>query len=242
MLTIPKYLDNIQPISKSDVHLWLLHLDSSAYLLESHLSENELLKAKRFLDQKAKETFIICRGTLRLLLSCYLQRDPKEIELHYNSYGKPFIAPSQNKDGLNFNISHSQNMGAFAFSKDRIIGVDIEEINPTINIDELSSIIMNEIELEWFRTLQQSEKVHAFYHLWTQKEAILKAQGTGFQQPPNNFSGHLTSETVLRNMKVKNGILNSFLVKDSYSTCICTDDAVDVHTIYLPSVASLNLT
>ncbi|MDC2865504.1 4'-phosphopantetheinyl transferase family protein [Bacillus sp. BP-3] len=233
-------LKHVPPLSKSNIHLWLLELDSSAYLLKSILSEDEKQRAHQFLDQKSKETFIACRGILRLLLSSYLRLNPQDIELHYNSYGKPFVPPLQNQQDIQFNLSHSQDIAAFSFSQYQTIGVDIENINPTLDPNELSSLIMTDLELEDFHKFHQSEKLYAFYHLWTQKEAILKAQGTGFQKPPNSIPGYLTPNIHLKNVQIEDWTLNSFTVKDDYSACICTKDIINVHTIYLPSIISLH--
>lgn len=82
----------------------------------------------------------------------------------YNEHGKPFI-----EAGPHFSISHCKEGIAVAVD-DEQIGIDIESIR---HADE--SLIL--------RTMNEQERQNmddrAFTRLWTQKEAIVKAQGTG---------------------------------------------------------------
>lgn len=84
----------------------------------------------------------------------------------YNAYKKPFI-----KGGRFFNISHAHDRVAVAFS-DQEIGVDIEYIDRAINLEDFHSVL---------HANEQKNLTHKrFYHIWTAKEALLKAYGTGF--------------------------------------------------------------
>ncbi|MRC72454.1 4'-phosphopantetheinyl transferase superfamily protein [Bacillus thuringiensis] len=239
MIILNDYLKNVPVLSKTNAHIWLLELDKSSYTLNSILSEDEKIRANQFINQKSKQTFIACRGILRTLLGIYLKIDPQEIKLEYNSYGKPYVSSLQNYQDINFSLSHSQDIAAFSFSQYQTIGIDIENINSDFNPNELSPHIMTNTELKNFHKLSQSEKVHAFYHLWTQKEAIVKAKGTGFQKAPNKISGYLTPDINLNNFHIEDWRLNSFIVKNNYSTCICTKNNIFFHPIQLPTIASL---
>ena len=87
----------------------------------------------------------------------------------YNEYGQPSI-----EGGPCFSISHCKNAIAVAIS-DSPIGIDIEHLR-TAKL-ELVARTMNEAEQEciWHSTNPD----WAFTQLWTQKEAVLKMQGTG---------------------------------------------------------------
>ena len=87
----------------------------------------------------------------------------------YNDYGAPYI-----EGGPHFSISHCKTGIAVAVSENSI-GIDIEAIRAfktdlmrkTMNKDEQQCILTsNKPEIEFIR-------------LWTQKEALLKLQGTG---------------------------------------------------------------
>ena len=88
-----------------------------------------------------------------------------EMEFLYNEHGKPYI-----EGGPFFSISHCKEAIAVALD-DQPIGIDVEAIR---NVDQdLILRTMNE---------EEQKQIHSnrdFTRLWTQKEAIVKAQGVG---------------------------------------------------------------
>ncbi len=88
-----------------------------------------------------------------------------EMEFLYNEHGKPYI-----EGGPFFSISHCKEGIAVAID-DQPVGIDIEAIR---NVDQdLVLRTMNE---------EEQRQIHSnrdFTRLWTQKEAILKMEGTG---------------------------------------------------------------
>ena len=87
----------------------------------------------------------------------------------YNDYGAPYI-----EGGPHFSISHCKRGIAVAVSENPI-GIDIEAIR-TFS-PELMRKTMNEDEQQ--RITSSTTPDQEFIRLWTQKEALLKLQGTG---------------------------------------------------------------
>lgn len=87
----------------------------------------------------------------------------------YNEYGAPYI-----EDGPSFSISHCKAGIAVAISENPI-GIDVESIR--IFKPDLMRKTMNEDEQQ--RILTSTKPEAEFIRLWTQKEALLKLQGTG---------------------------------------------------------------
>ena len=87
----------------------------------------------------------------------------------YNEYGRPFI-----EDGPSFSISHCKYGIAVAVSETPI-GIDVEYIRTAK--PELVARTMNEKEQAEIWAAASPDI--AFTRLWTQKEAVLKLQGTG---------------------------------------------------------------
>ena len=87
----------------------------------------------------------------------------------YNDYGAPYI-----EDGPYFSISHCKTGIAVAVSENPI-GIDIEAIR-TFSPD-LMRKTMNQAEQQRITSSLTPEV--EFIRLWTQKEALLKLQGTG---------------------------------------------------------------
>ena len=102
----------------------------------------------------------------------------------YNEHGKPFlksrVKSQESREGERFfSISHCKEAIAVVVA-DEPVGIDIEGIRHAS--DELIEQVMNEEEKERVKSLESRvERDRAFTRLWTQKEAVLKAQGTGIQ-------------------------------------------------------------
>ena len=90
----------------------------------------------------------------------------------YNEHGKPFI-----ERGPFFSISHCKTGIAVAVD-DQPIGIDIEHIRTADK--ELIERTMNDEEIQLIANAKANTD-RAFTRLWTQKEAVVKAQGTGIE-------------------------------------------------------------
>ncbi|MCB0606732.1 MAG: 4'-phosphopantetheinyl transferase superfamily protein [Lewinellaceae bacterium] len=101
--------------------------------------------------------------------------DPGALQqLQLTLRGKPFIP-----GGSDFNITHSGDLVACAFSTSNRVGLDIEKIIP-VDLSEFQEILRPD---EW-EAIQSAERPQTrFFTIWTQKEAVIKAEGEGFFQP-----------------------------------------------------------
>ena len=84
----------------------------------------------------SKRRFILSRGALRILLGHYLDIAANRIEFRYGSRGKPSLAAPA---GIHFNASHSGDVALFAFTLHCEIGVDVEEMRPIPDMQEIAS-------------------------------------------------------------------------------------------------------
>lgn len=112
-----------------------------------------------------------------LLLQKALQKHGYEKDLvHsmvYNAYGRPSLPIC-----LDFNISHSGDHVFCAVSKDLEVGIDTEELVP-ICFRDFSSV-MSESQLATIES--HANPLWCFYHFWTIKESIIKAEGLGISE------------------------------------------------------------
>ena len=100
-------------------------------------------------------------------------------EWQYNEYGKPSFIPSLfHSLTPYFSISHCKAGIAVAVA-DEPIGIDIETIRHAD--EDLIERTMNEQERLAISDERLEERDRLFTRLWTQKEAVLKAIGTGIQ-------------------------------------------------------------
>ena len=149
------------------------------------LSADELARANRLQDTKIRDRWIAGRILLRKLLAELLKCDAASIHFTYGEDGKPRLAASNE---LSFNISHSGSQAVFAFSHVLELGIDIEEMHPLSAMDRVMQLVFSESEIESVRCLSGGNEIQAFFQIWTLKEAFLKAIGSGFRTPANQFS------------------------------------------------------
>jgi 4'-phosphopantetheinyl transferase len=159
------------------LHIWYFDLDrseSELMHLRTWLNAAELAKVARLVSPQGRARQVAIRGCLRSILSRYLDIDPAQVEFEFGDYGKPFVPQSQ----LEFNLSHAHNLGVCAVCLSSPVGIDIEYVRP-IEAEQLVDRFFSDIEKVSFQRLPESERLSGFFSAWTQKEAYLKAIGTG---------------------------------------------------------------
>jgi 4'-phosphopantetheinyl transferase len=127
----------------------------------------------------------------------------KNIRFLRKKNGKPYLSgyPS-----FCFNISHTRNAVAVAFS-DSEIGVDIEKI---ADYDKQIAA-RNFIGFEQNYINNSDNPTVAFYEIWTKKEAYIKLSGEGLNVPLNSFC-------VLNTANFKT------FFQDEYVVSVCQND------------------
>jgi 4'-phosphopantetheinyl transferase len=133
----------------------------------------EVMKYKRWQD---RESHLIGRLLWVLALEKREYLHAKQIVL--SEFGRP-VWPLSNGDA---NLSHSGEWVLLAITDRGFIGIDIEK-KVSQNIDEFKSGFSR---IEWeMITTSKGEILEDFYTLWTQKEAVLKAEGRGWSNKPD---------------------------------------------------------
>jgi 4'-phosphopantetheinyl transferase len=146
------------------------------------VSESEKSRAKKFFSEKERETYIICHGFLRLLLAGKIKADPSEVSFKRGEYNKPGLAG----DPLFFNISHTKKAFAIGISEEFPLGVDIENMDRRVDLTSISKAYFSRRELEYTMKSGADQK-ERFFLIWTRKEALLKAIGTGITDDLNKI-------------------------------------------------------
>jgi phosphopantetheinyl transferase len=149
------------------------------------LSKDELDRAERLRPVENRQRFMKGRGLLRIVLGKFLDVEPGSIEINATKNGKPVLAEN-NRQKVNFNISHSRDLLVIAISDQSQIGIDVEYFDPRINPRQASSVAFSPAEIEFLKNKKYLAPI--FFEIWTCKEAILKATGAGFSYPSNRFS------------------------------------------------------
>jgi 4'-phosphopantetheinyl transferase len=157
------------------IHIWGVHLPDvldRLDVLHTMLSEKEQAKAARFRREADRQSSIAARGALRILLSWYADRSATEIKFRYSENGKPHMMDSD----IDFNVSHSADWVVLAFGRNRNIGVDVEKIKWDMDVLGVSNRFFAAEEVALIESA--TDKHTAFFQVWAQKEAYVKACGS----------------------------------------------------------------
>lgn len=159
-----------------DVHVWFVDL-AEAGDLSSLLDEEERHRAGRYLHPAPREQFVAARGSLRRLLARYVGTAPQHIRFTTSGNGKPRLPG----DEVRFNVSHSGGVALIAVARELELGVDIEGVRERETYPDLARRYFTPAEADAVRDLR------TFYHVWTRKEAFLKALGLGLAHGLERF-------------------------------------------------------
>lgn len=109
-------------------------------------------------------------------------------EVYYGAYGKPYL-----KNGPFFSLSHCKTAVAVVIDEEQEIGIDIESERHAEQA--LIERTMNKKEQALIAASNNPDA--AFTDLWTQKEAVLKARGTGILDDLSNILSETMRERVI---------------------------------------------
>ena len=151
----------------------------AVHALAAVLSCTERERASRLHAERDRRRFIVARARLRELLAQRLGTRPESIDLVYGPRGKPALACN----GLHFNVSHSEDIAVYAFSRRGEVGVDVEAIRRFREADDIAARTFSRRENDAYAALEPRLKPLGFFNCWTRKEALVKAVGHGLSMP-----------------------------------------------------------
>lgn len=174
-----------------EVQVWVASLaviDERYDQLAAYLPREETEYAAS-LHPIAARRYVVARGILRNLLSGFTGTEPRKLRFNYGAAGKPSLSQH---DDIHFNISHSADLGLFAFSPDRPVGVDVENERPVRRLLDVAQRFMTEDELRTLAETPADMRNSAFLRSWVVREARLKAEGKGVWSGNREGSSRLT--------------------------------------------------
>jgi 4'-phosphopantetheinyl transferase len=206
-------------VDANNIIIYTIYLPNFVELkadLAKFLNSNELDRAERYHKETDRNRFIICRSILKFVLAAHTKLDVKNISFAYDFNKKPYLdtCPS-----LSFNISHSGDFAVIAISPDKV-GIDIEYISEDFAFLSILPDIFDDNEI-WSIENAVNQK-HAFYTLWTRKEAFVKALGKGidddFKAIPCLDGQHSIDSSILKS--TDNWQVCSFDIADHYMAAV----------------------
>lgn len=198
------------------VDIWRISLSSQRdQAWRRVLTTDELVRASRFRFRADRDRFTITRGILRTLLGEYVGMAPQGLHFSFNSWGKPRLCTAENREQIEFNVSHSGNYSLMVFGIAIDVGIDIEFLSRQRCIMELADLVLSPSEKLCFRNIPQEAREKTMLRIWTRKEALIKALGAGLSIPPSGLEDMLFAvEHRAFNAREESMIRSSFSVRD----------------------------
>ena len=176
---------NIPSLDDASVHVWLANiflLEHCAASFDALIDADERARGSAFHSPLDRVRHLVTRGVLRALAGHYLDSPPTALRFKRGTFGKPAIT-SPDGAPLTFNVSHSGDVVLLAFARAGELGVDVERWNPRLGDAERARIaesVFSDTERATLESISSAAlRQHAFYSLWSRKEAYLKGTGAG---------------------------------------------------------------
>ncbi len=174
-------------IQPGSIHVWATRLDAGPDAVARAartLSHDERERAARYRGDHLRRRFVLARAAVRTVLARYRGEDPAAITFELGSHGKPRVAG----DAPPFSVSHSGDVAVIAVSGVGPVGVDVEEIRLIPELESLAARTFAREEAAALGACDASERVQAFFRVWTAKEAYVKGIGVGLTIPLDDES------------------------------------------------------
>ncbi len=153
----------------------------SAESARACLPDLEKSRADRYRFPQDAFHWAACRASLRMILGHAIQLPPLEVPIILSEFGKPLLAPPY--DRVHFNLSHCPGLAIVALCHDGPVGVDLEPLDRAPDLLECEATFCHPQEIKALPA-EITARASQLLRIWTAKEAVLKALGTGLSHPP----------------------------------------------------------
>jgi 4'-phosphopantetheinyl transferase len=188
----------LEPLQRGEVRVLVVEIgprDCADEALEAFpefrlLNDEEQIRARRFVRPRDRRRFVVCRGSLRLILGQLIAVAADRIAFRSGAGGKPELDPdlyTREARELRFNVTHSDELALIALGNGPELGVDLERLRPIHEAERIVESYFTTAERAQFLSIEPSQRELAFLRGWTRKEAVLKARGVGLAGLASSF-------------------------------------------------------
>ena len=142
---------------------------------------------RRYHFDRSRIEFGLCRSALRQIVCNFMGCDNEQLSFVTNEHGKPIPLIDGLTASISVNVSHSGKHGIVGIAPHGKLGIDIEIPVQRKDLEGISKMVFTPKEQSELEKVSGIEKIDLFYKLWTLKEALIKAVGTGFSLNPSRF-------------------------------------------------------
>lgn len=154
-------------------------------LLSPLTTADERSQSQRYRFETDRIRHLAGRALIRALLTLRFTCSPQNIPIAKGPNGKPFLkGETRFQETYEFNIAHAQNVVMVALSLHWPVGIDVEPLSRGKDVVALAEQVLTRSERKRWEALPKPKQDRFFIHIWTCKEAFLKATGEGLSRPP----------------------------------------------------------
>lgn len=143
------------------------------------LSEEERQQAARFVRDSDRWRYQLCHAALRHVLGTWTGERPERLRFRTGRWGKPALDGPPAGRRIEFNLSHTTNLGLIAVSGVGRLGIDVEAMRSLGDMQAIARRVLSAADYESLATLAPQRRTAVFWAAWTANEACLKAAGSG---------------------------------------------------------------
>lgn len=176
-------------LAPDEVQVWVLHaahVPACCSALAHTLSADERARAGRYRAEQHRQRFMARRGMLRWLSARYLGCSPQALRWGVEGVGKP-LWQQPTAPVLAFSISQTESMALLAFAWDCRVGVDVQQEMADVDIAGVGQAVFSAAEQAALAGARGDAGAE-FFRLWSRKEALLKAVGSGLSQEATSYT------------------------------------------------------
>lgn len=214
-------LGKIIDLEKKHVHIWIIEWQKISNFLTMYthcMSTQEQRQLERYSLIEDKMRGKASNILTKYLASCYLKCSVYNVQINRTKYGKPYLVIN-NKQHLQYNISHSGKYIALAFTYQQTVGIDIEKKRRLSNFKEIAK----HFHPSESNAIQQTNNINLFYKVWTAKESYAKALGNGLLMDLKSFE--VKNKKIYKNeVKLKSWTLFSSSIDNDYQLSVTVNN------------------
>ena len=153
--------------------------DTQIDALARLLSPTERERSSRFRHAHDRRDYIAAHALVRMALSAHIHTAPERLTFDADGHGKPFLVAPAGVSSPAFSLAHSRGLVACVVARAGAVGIDVEPVENNADIARIAERFFSTEETEALRRRPPATRSSLFCELWTLKEALLKAVGTG---------------------------------------------------------------
>jgi phosphopantetheinyl transferase len=189
-----------EPVADGAIHVWSAPY-SKLELFYPHLSalinQDETKRALCFKRTCDARRYVLRHGLLRAVLARYSHETPQEIRFVRKKNGKPDLDPEGKGPGIRFSLSGTDEMVSLGITRGTDIGLDIARVQPRDSFPTIAHYLFTQKERDWIAQGARDQRVLRFIRIWSLKEALLKATGSGVRMMQEADVSGIMADTYL---------------------------------------------